>query len=211
MRRTCLGHCPLRTAPAYEAHLAECAPCRARVRDLQDFPALLRTVPAEAVEALSATPPPATATTARRDLPRWRSVAAGLAVAASMATALALVATSDDRLPSGDEPSPAIVLVQFVPVGEAALTANARLTPVDWGTKIDFECSLYGATDATDPPGAYSLVVRDRDGQDVQVAGWWALENRSLRVPGSTAVEANDITALEVRAPDGTPVLVAQL
>jgi hypothetical protein len=195
---------------AYEIHLAECARCQARVRDLQDVLALLRTVPAEAVEALSATPPPATAMPVRRSRPRWRTVGAGLAVAASMATALALVATSDERRPSRDVPSPTIVLVQLVPVGDAAWTANARLTPVDWGTKIDFECS-YAVDWATGALGAYSLVVRDRDGRDVQVAGWLALANRSLRVPGSTSVEADDIAALEVRAPDGTAVLVAQL
>ena len=138
-----LGALSTQDRATYEAHLAGCAHCQARVRELQDVPALLRTVPVEAVEALSVTMPSATAA-ASRTQPRWRRVGAGLAVAAAMATALALVATSDDRLPSEDDRSPATVVVQFQPVGDVPLTANVRLTPVDWGTKIDFECSLYG-------------------------------------------------------------------
>ena len=93
---------------AYEAHLAECARCQARVRDLQDVAALLHTVPAEAVEALSATPLPATAMTARRNRPRWRRASPpGSRSRRRWRPRSRLVATSDDRRPSGgDRPRP---------------------------------------------------------------------------------------------------------
>jgi len=42
---------------AVEAHLAECASCRARQRELAPLPGLLGRLTAEQVEALSAPPP----------------------------------------------------------------------------------------------------------------------------------------------------------
>ena len=87
---------------------------------------------------------------------------------------------------------------------------NVVITSVDWGTKLELTCSYdppeheYG----DDPPAwTYALVVRTTDGRVEQVGTWTALPGRTLSFTGGTAALADDIASLEVRAPDGTPVL----
>jgi hypothetical protein len=97
----------------------------------------------------------------------------------------------------------------MVPVGQRVLKATVALTSVDWGTRLDLTCTYAQIDDGygSSSGWTYALVVRTRDGRLEQVATWRALPGRTMTLSGATAAGRDDITSVEVRAPDGTPVL----
>ena len=149
----------------------------------------------------------------------WLTMGAAAAVVVVITALGAFALTSvfdggDDPPSAGPTSSPSATAEpggeEMTRVGQDVLNANVVITSVDWGTKLELTCSYdphehaYGE----DPPAwTYALVVRTTDGRVEQVGTWTALPGRTMSFTGGTAALADDIASLEVRAPDGTPVL----
>jgi len=94
-------------------------------------------------------------------------------------------------------------------VRDVGMHANLALVSVPWGTRLDLSCTYAAELAGYEPPHAttYSLVVRTRDGRTQQVATWRALPGKTMQLAAATSAAQADITAVEVRAADGAPVL----
>jgi hypothetical protein len=201
----------------FEQHLPGCKACTRAVRDLAGLPGLLARVdrivlddppPAEPV------PPtllPTLVHEVRRSARRRTVVTAGLAAAAALVVAGGAVAVTDAVHVSGETVGGTVVAAQQMrPVGHPPMSARVSLATVDWGTRLDLTCryapvgdGAYHQAQAQD----YALVVRTADGRTEQVATWRALPGRQMRLTAATRLDAAEITAVEVRLPDGRPVL----
>ncbi|WP_158863847.1 anti-sigma factor family protein [Leifsonia sp. AG29] len=201
----------------FEEHLRVCDHCARSVAELAGMPGLLGRVPREqAFAALEAEAPteagvspevlPALLDRARRRRERTRWLTAGLAAAA--AAVLVLVATF--VLPSVVPPpagtASAISMRQVEP---SALSADLRLTPEPWGTRIDSSCS-YATVGGADhgKSWTYAMVVTDRQGRQTQLSTWTADEGSTVRPIATTSVPVSDIASIDIRsAGDGTVLL----
>lgn len=216
-----LGALSAQDRAAYETHLQACDSCSRTVTELAGLPGLLSRVPVEVAEGLDAgapspaEPPPASLLAGllehvQRDRRRRRRrTVVRAAAGALVAAVLAVVAF----LQPGTQPSPApspVAAVALVPVVEIPMSVTARLSPVPWGTSVELTCT-YDTSAAPSSgyatPPVYSAVVRDASGRTEQVASWRAIPGRVLTVRGATALRPGQITEIEVRTADGTPVL----
>lgn len=206
---------------AYEAHLAVCRDCAASVRELAGLPGLLATVPREIAEGEPIEAPPETMLPAlvrqvRRERLRRRWIVGLVAAAAAVAL---VVAGLSLRTPAGQLPTTAQTAGPgpTATVGERAMSqvspsdlqARVALVGVAWGTRLEVTCSYVDTGEYAAGPGdaAYVLVVRDRSGQEEEVAHWRALPGRTMRVLGASAFSLADIASVEVQSADGTPLL----
>jgi anti-sigma factor RsiW len=187
---------------AFEAHLATCAECRARVAEVRPTAARLAGISSAAIGDLPPEPEtllPGLLARARRERARGRLVTAGLgAVAAASVAALAVVAW-----PSGSS-APASPTLAFAAVRPTPVSATARLVSRAWGTEIDLRCHYSAALTHYVP---YELVVTDTE-QHTYVAGSWTLaRGRDTVFTGGTAVRRSDIQRMQITLADGTPIL----
>lgn len=197
-----LGALSARDRARYEAHLAECADCRAAVAELVPTVGLLSRVgDDEAARIGTAEPDPAAPTLlsiarARRRR-RRRALWAGVGVAAALAIAVptAVVASA---------PRPA-VSVALEGSGSVPVSATVSLTPVAWGTRIDMAC-LYGA-DAPDAGWTYVLTVVGADGVATDLSTWKVEPGRTATLSAGTAAALSDIRTVEIRTTAGQVVL----
>jgi hypothetical protein len=219
-----LGALPPAERLAFERHLATCADCARSVGQIAGLPGLLARVPLDVVESAPAPEPlpdtllPALLDEVRRGERRRRWLI-GLAVAAAVATiaaaSVAIVGTlGDDGGTPRAEPSATVSTAppeEMTPLGDSGDVASVALTPVAWGTRLDLECRWVGGDgdepgyDHGDGSGSYALVVRSTQGDVQQVATWRALPGKTMRVTGATALDRDDIAAVEVRTADGRP------
>jgi hypothetical protein len=190
----------------YRAHLAGCERCQAAVEELSSLPGYLaRLLPgADAALATPAVLPGLIERVrAQRRVARWRSVSAGVLIAAAAATTGVLVGApepSDDRvtvLTMSAEPG--------IPV-EATLLVTGR----GWGTSIDTRCRYDGSTGEA-AASTYGLYAIDEDGSESLVSSWRQLADRELTIPGSTRLDLSDIDRLEVRTAAGETILQRSL
>ncbi|GAA2721501.1 anti-sigma factor family protein [Cellulomonas aerilata] len=219
----------------YEQHLQGCAACARSVAELAGLPGMLRRLPVEVVESLDApdgalvdleapAPPSLLAGALHRveleerrerrlRTARWfTTVAVG---AAAVTVGFIAVLDDDDPVPPAAQTPPTAAQtpqpteeLEFVRAVETALSANASLREVAWGTKIQLECAYPpDSGDGSAGDAEYSLVVRDTDGQEQQVATWNAVAGKELTIDAATAVRGDDIASLEVLAEDGTILL----
>lgn len=208
----------------YEQHLGTCDACRRSVAEVAGLPGVLRHVSLDAVRAIdhdgdeiddaaSGPPPSVLAGALRRaeveERRARRTRALRWASALTTAAAAAVVGVLAFAGPGPDDPAPAepppSARLDLEPLGDSGLTAAVNLRDVAWGTKIQLECAYPDGQGGEDV--AYSLVVHDDDGDTEQVATWNAVPGRELTIDAATAVRGDDIALIEVRAPDGTPVL----
>ncbi|WP_216216381.1 anti-sigma factor family protein [Amycolatopsis aidingensis] len=185
---------------AFEQHLRGCADCARSVRELAGMPGLLAQARTEPVPA---EPPPAhllPALTGRVRRARRRRLAgtvaaavAGAAAAAAVLAALLLPAPAAE--PAG---------VAMTPVARYAVPveATARLTGLEWGSRVEMSCT-YRAGDG----GDYTLVAVRRDGSRTELASWHAVAEDTVRISVGTKLREPDIAALEIRTPEGKPLL----
>jgi hypothetical protein len=221
---------------AFERHLPGCASCRRAVQELAGMPGLLAQVSSEVVlSPPDDTPVPDTLLPRLdREVRRYQTrrswltmgVAAAVVVLITAFGAVAIAGLIDDDNPPAAGPmpssstsptsstpsssSPASTSEPMEQLGQHVLNATVTMTSVAWGTKLDLTCT-YDAPehDYGDAPPAwsYALLVRGRDGAWEQVGSWTALPGKTMSFAGGTSTERIDITEVEVRAPDGTPVL----
>ncbi len=208
----------------FEAHLRECDRCSEAVSELAGMPGILSRVPKEQAFALLDEDAPATATMdaqdlgpspdvlptllhrARRRRARGRWLVAGLSVAAAalLVGIAALVLPGVVNPAAG--PQASVVMQQVEP---SALTADLRLTPEPWGTRVDSKCR-YAHVGAEDGAHAwtYAMVVTDRSGAQHTISTWTADEGTTALPVATTSVPLEDIAAVDIRsAADGTVLL----
>ena len=210
-----LGALAREEARALEAHLAECAACRAELASLESLPALLDAVPAERALALAddAGRPPEAATAPAALLARVRhrrrarrlAWGAGLAAAAAAFFAAGAVlgpafrAGAPDAAPSPSA-SPSASASQSAPA-ETYTLASADGTDVElslahraWGTQLDLVCRDMPAG------GVFSVWVITADGRQERAASWASAGYaRAAVVTGATAVQRTEIRAVQIR------------
>jgi hypothetical protein len=105
--------------------------------------------------------------------------------------------------------SPALVSEPMHPVGDVPLKARVTMESVTWGTRVGLT-STYDrwAMDKRLPPSMdYTLCVRDWDGHTEKVGSWRSVDGMTMEVSGATSMTQDDISSVQVRAPDGRVVL----
>lgn len=202
----------------YERHLDDCASCRAAVSELAPTAGLLSRLSPERARAIDASDPARAAEplapgpalrgrivhTARRRRRRaialWAGAAAAAALVIAVPSVLALTTTPTDT---------AGVVYALDDVAGAPLEASVRLTPVDWGTRIDLVCEYTGEVlDA--PPGGwpYALAVTDDSGATTMLSTWRAGPGSTTELSAGTDVSASRIDAIEIRTVEGDRVVM---
>jgi len=162
---------------AFEAHLGSCADCQAEVRGFAGLPGLLSRLPAEEVSAVlagEAEPPapvsvlPVLVTRARAERrSRTRRVVLTAAAAVVIAGAGGAVVTDTVRRPPATAEA-----VAFTPASEAIpASAEARITDVPGGTRIDMSCRYEGELDGRSRE--YVLLAVPKGGGDPTRLGSW--------------------------------------
>ena len=84
-----------------------------------------------------------------------------------------------------------------------------KLTPVEWGTRIDLVCQYTGEVlDA--PPGGwpYALAVTDDSGATTMLSTWRAGPGSTTELSAGTDVSASRIDSIEIRTVDGDRVVM---
>jgi hypothetical protein len=198
----------------FERHLPGCPACSRAVQDLAGMPGLLAQVSPEVIESdpvpepLPETLLPALVREVRRRQRRRRWVTGLAAAAAVLAVGAGSVAVVDAV--HDEQPSSTVSTGQpMTQLGQHDLLADVALTSVPWGTRLDLTCryAASGGEYAESVAAPYSLVVRSREGDVEQVATWNALPGKTMTLAGATAMRRDDIASVEVRDPDGRPVL----
>ena len=206
----------------FERHLPGCESCRRSVAELAGLPGLLGRVPVEQVEVpvpvepLPATVLPALVAVVRREQRRkavLMTLGAAAAVAAVAIGASALQAARDDgAAPEATRTSVSPTVAAAKPmqvVVDWGVSADVTLTSVGWGTRVGLNChyaepeSDYGGSHAYH----YRLVVFSRATEPVEVLDWWAKPGESMSDTGTTAVNAGDITRVELQSDHGKTIL----
>ncbi|MGF2948621.1 anti-sigma factor family protein [Microbacterium sp. YY-02] len=191
----------------YEAHLAECAQCRAAVAELTPTVGLLSRLNAEDVAsdrddagiALAGAKLIDIARARRRTHRRRTWTAIGVAAAIAISTPVGVVTFAP-------RPAVSVAMEQVVPV---PVDAEVDLTTVAWGTRIDMACD-YGA-DAPDEGWTYVLAVVGIDGAETDLSTWRVEPGRTARLSAGTALAISDIRAVEIRAESGEVLLRTEL
>jgi hypothetical protein len=133
---------------------------------------------------------------------RW----GGVLAAAAVAVVVMVFAVTSTILPA----TPSVQEVALEPVGDVSLTASVALTEVAWGTRVEMVCRYPGGSGAGAPPEGWSyvLVVTANDGTTSELSTWRARPGSTTRLDAGTALDADDIAAIEVRTLDGSRVLL---
>lgn len=199
----------------FEAHLAECAQCRAAVAELAPTAGLLSRLSAERARAIGSTtgpvplpaPDPALRSrvldTARR---RGRRRRVGWVLAASIAL-VAIAVPSAVAVTSAVQSSGTVYALDDV--AGAPLEASVKLTSAPWGTRIDLVCQYTGEVlDA--PPGGwpYALAITDDSGTTSVLSTWRAGPGSTTELSAGTDLAAADIGSVEIRTLDGDTVVM---
>ncbi|GAB3284049.1 zf-HC2 domain-containing protein [Microbacterium lacusdiani] len=181
----------------FEAHLEECARCRAAVGELVPIPGLLAR--AGAPDAAPPAPPADLLDRMReRERRRVRGVRARIAGwAAAAAVALALAIGVPAAMEAPDEPDVTVALES------AAMSVEVGLEPVAWGTRLVIRCEYPDAGYGYGAGAGYALVVTDVDGRSEQVSTWGAMPGRAVELEAATSLPVERIASLAVRAEGG--------
>ena len=166
-------------------------------------------MPPEIVESLSLDPedPPATllprliARANRRRRIAWVAVVGTAAVVIAAFVLVFIVTRPTVKTQNAGVP----VTLAASSSDSDALSANAHLVSVAWGTRIDLKCT-YHEEPGWDSP-IFVMTITNRSGTTESVASWTGLPGKTASLTGSTATRVADIAALDVRDTDGDVLL----
>ena len=196
----------------FEAHLIDCAACRAAVADLAGIPAVLSQVDGEwAVrdEEAGPTSPPAELlasllSKARVQRRRSRLVTAMTVAAAAAVRAGGVLVGVAGRSAAPPQPSAAVMPMQQV--ATSTLISSVSLHSEQWGTFIAIDCICLAPLDA--PHDKLAMVVVGRDGSRSQLATWVAQPGHTATPTASTSIPSSQIAAVQVVSAEGGQVLL---
>lgn len=201
---------------AYERHLADCARCTQAVRELAGLPGVM--AKAKPLERAEPAPPlPDTllpkllaARDQERRRRRWLVSAVGAAAAAAFVVVLAvtLVVGSGGSGGSGGNPPAEPGELAFEQVVESPVHAFGDLNAVDWGTRIDINCTYDQGNSYEER--SYKLVVAGEDGAREQVAVWKVSPGEDVALTGSTDLSPDEIASVDIVTTDGVSLLRAK-
>lgn len=178
----------------FEAHLKDCAQCRAQAADFAPLPALLSKVDPADLEAgptdggeseLILRDMLAARRTAAKRRVRHR-VALGACAAVLAAVALVLV------IPRGDTTPPGTGTFAMHSVAAAGASGSVTLTPKPWGTAIVLDLKQL----PTD--GVFTLRTMDDSGQMQPAATWAAMPTGKGVVQGATSIPMPKLRKLNI-------------
>ncbi|WP_127475772.1 zf-HC2 domain-containing protein [Microbacterium sulfonylureivorans] len=194
---------------AFEEHLEGCDACRASIAATAPTIGLLSRVAPDRAQSMLAPPVPDDGPDAaarsrvvelgardarRRRRARW---AGGLTAAAAAVVAIVIAVTVIVA------PGPrGVQVVALEPLVDIPLTATVELSDAAWGTRIEMTCRYTEATgdDAPSEGRPYSLVVTAVDGTTSEVSSWRAVPGSTARLSAATALDADEIAAIEIRS-----------
>ncbi len=190
---------------AFEAHLATCAECTARVREIDTVPALLAGI-SEADLVDEPMPDTLLPSLMRRASARHRRQR--LLIGSLVAVAAACIAALIVAVWPSSTPSPA--QHNFVPVAaQSPVQATATLTGKAWGTVIDVRCHYL--EENTKWHFRYDLVAYDRQGKPHMLGDWQLPPDKDIDYRTGTSLKPGQITRLDITLSGGQPVLRLKL
>ena len=202
----------------FQHHLSTCAACSAAVADLAGMPGILSGLSTAEAVALTLAPddervpagllePDLVQRLATSVVRHRRSVRLRVGVFALASTAvlgfggLVVGSSISDHRPNALHSVTATpqtgalrAMRQVVP---GSMTAELAVTQKRWGTRFDWNCT-YLATDWTDRPPVYDLVITGIDGTQSIVATWTATKSTAGGLVAATAVATGDIRSVEI-------------
>jgi hypothetical protein len=203
-----------------DAHLAECAECRAELDRLSPVPEMLQRMPdarhlgGGAALAVSPAARPSSQNIetllsrmraekfkeTRVNRVRWLAVAAVTLVAAAGVTygIFTNTATPPDGGPVA-QPTASVQLIdaRFQPAPGSGLTGEAKLTPKAWGVEVALDVSRISGN------GPFLCLVRNRSGQTEQAAVWGGTPTGEAKLTGASSTKAADVDAILITDRDG--------
>ena len=205
----------------FEKHLGECDACTGAIRELAGLPGLLGRVEPSVLEQPVVDRPvpdtllPTLSRQVRSARRRRTLIGAGVAVAvvAVLVPVLVLQLGGPDRAqpdnPGDNSDSPALVSEPMHPVGDVPLKARVTMESVTWGTRVGLTSTYdrWAMGKRLPPSMDYTLCVRDWDGHTEKVGSWRSVDGMTMEVSAATSMTPDDISSVQVRAPDGRVVL----
>jgi Putative zinc-finger len=196
---------------AFEAHLEDCGQCRRAVAEIAPMAGLLGRIDKEHAESLLVENPAGPDPAARADFARLgtrermrrrrRRWSRALAAAAAVVVAVALVTAIGSSLSEG-------TVVAFESSADVPLEATVKLEQTEWGTRIELDCHYGGSADGYNVERPYALYVIAKDSTEVQASSWRARPGTSAHLTTATALNPDEIVALELRSIDSGQVLM---
>lgn len=198
----------------FAEHAADCPICREAIAEVAPLMGLLARVDPERATSLADDSPREGGTdaaararlvelgtlAARRRRRTWwaGAVAAAAALVVVVVIAVTIVA---DSVRGRD-------VVALEAVADVPLSASVELSEVAWGTRLELECRYDRTPTGSAKSWTYTLYVTSRDGASSEVSSWRASPGTTARLAAATALDSDEIAALEIRSADGDTVLM---
>ena len=196
----------------FEEHLAGCADCTAEVHAFAGLPGLLSRLPAEEVlsepEDLPEPPtllsPLLVRARAERRTRRWKAVLVGAAAAGLAALGSAVAVGAVDRPPAQQQQAAPLAFTRTEP--DIPASAEATLTDVPGGTRIDMTCRYSGRID--ERQREYVLLVEPKSGNSQELGSWPVLSTDDYRMTVVAPLRRDQIDRFVVTNATGKPLLI---
>jgi anti-sigma factor RsiW len=202
----------------FEAHLADCPPCREAVAQLSGLPALLSRLDRHEVAAMhqsdhtsevremSAELLPSLLATVRRRRRRNRLLTWTAAVAAAVVLAISVLVGVAGRTSTSAPPQATPSALPMAQVGTTLLASTVSLSRQRWGTHIGLKFVCTAPVDAHHDTVA--LVVVGRDGSQSRLATWVAIPGYTATPTGSISMPVDQIASVQVVLADNGAVML---
>ena len=201
---------------AFEEHLTDCEACTGEVRDFAGLPGLLSRLPADEVlsepedqpEPPSMLLPLLQRARAERRARRWRAVLVGAVAASVAAVGSAVVVDTVTRPPAQQQ----VTALAFTPATPGIpASAEATLTDVPGGTRIDMTCRYTGTIDPTREREYVLLMVRKSGDGSQELGSWPVLSADAYRLTVVAPLPRDQISRFEVTNATGRTLLTLRL
>lgn len=202
----------------FEAHMADCPPCRQAVAELSGMPAILSLLNgndvaaitgsghASALPAMSPQLLPSLLATVRWRRRRTRLMSWTVSAAAAVVLAIAVVVGIQGRFPTSAPPQTSVSAQPMAQVGTTLLASTVALSGQQWGTYITLKFVCLAPPDAHHDTVA--LVVVGRDGSQTRLATWVAIPGHTATPSGSISTPVDQIATVQVVMADNGQVLL---
>ena len=198
----------------FEAHMADCPPCREAVAELSGMPALLSQLDRNEVVAINEadqTPEvspevlPSLLATVRWRRRRTRLMAWSASAAAAVVLAIGVFVGVSGHSATSPPPQASVSLT-MAQVGTTHLASTVSVSSQRWGTFIDMKCVCLAPVYAHHD--RLAMVVVGRDGSQTRLATWVAEPGHTATPAASISTPVDQIAAVQVVSADNGQVLL---